>query len=453
MSISFRQIRKNSTAQGRFKDLVQDYQRFVAEQATVDNPDFKVKLRTMYSKLVYQDPFTTHKTKPVSTVFYMTNEPDAKDCVGMWNLDHNGRFSVDASGSGYIGRWIENPEVKEGIDNGFGTSLYANFDGEMGVVYIDNFTKLRLSFAPFFTIVCRIYPTSISATDGAGGTKYRTIMHKADTTDSSHSSIGLIDSGSVGNGYTLAVTPDGKVRFTLLVSGVKYTVETLDNVIIPNDPPVPYDISVTCDQMNKRTIPAEQVLDPGDTPGSGDDDEPPNTPPLIAPRMEISVDNNFYSLYTTAHLPFADDGIFRRLRFGTAYPFHRTSPNFLWFKWKGGIQQVRMYTRVLTLDEIRNISINKFTITEMPLGSPALAGSVYVLPEDEGDFETSDFESDSFETGFGTLMGFSGYDSIGYDEEGFDTQPTTNQSVIQDGGFDPRGFSETGFDTIPESQS
>lgn len=453
MSISFRQIRKNSTAQGRFKDLVQDYQRFVAEQATVDNPDFKVKLRTMYSKLVYKDPFVTHKTKPVTTVFYMTNEPDAKHCIGIWNLDHNGRFCVDASGRGNFGRWLHNPQIKEGIDNGFGTSLYAHFDGETGVVYIDNFSKLQLSLAPFFSIVARIYPIDISATDGVGGTKYRTILHKPDTTDNTGAKAGQIDSGSVGNGYHLAVTPDGKVRFTLQVSGIKYTVETLANVIVPSDPPFPYDISVTVDQINKRMIPAESVLDPGNIPGAPDDAEAPSSPPLIAPKMEISVNNNFYALYTTNHLPFVDDGSLRRLRFGAAYSYLKTSPQYLWFKWKGGIQQVKFYNgTVLSLAQIRNIAINKFSITEMPLGSPALAGSVFLLSE-FGSFEADAYEFDAYELGAGDPLGFPGMDPIGYDNIGYDTLLVTDQSTVQGGGFNPRGLSPTGFDTLPQSQS
>ena len=459
MSTSFRQIRKNSTAQGRFKDLVRDYQRFLAEQVTVDNPDFKVKLRTMYSKLVYKDPFITHKTKPLTTTFYLTIEPDAQYCVGMWSLDHNGHFAVDASGKGHYGRWLHNPEVKEGIDNGFGTSLYANFDGITNIVYINDFSKLRLSEANYFTITARIYPTDITPSDGVGGTAYRTILHKADTTNLTNSQQGLIDTGSVGNGYHLAVTADGKVRFTLQVAGVKYTVETLANVVIAQDPPLPYEITVTCDQVNKRTIPAEQVLDPGDVPGSGDDEEPPNAPPLIAPRMEISVNNNFYALYTTGHLKFVDDGTLRRLRIGSAYSYPSTHARYLWFKWKGGIQQVRMYNgKVLTLNEIRNLSINKFTIAETPFGSPALAGSTFMLDPNSipGGFDNEAFESDAFETSDVDqtgLQGFGGFDPIGFDEDGYDTLPVNDQSVIQGGGFNPRGMSAAGFDTLPQSQS
>ncbi len=76
MSTSFRQFRKSSTAQGRFKDLVADYQRFVAEQVTVDNPDFRVKARVMHSKLIYHDPFLTSTVKGINTAFYMPFEPD-----------------------------------------------------------------------------------------------------------------------------------------------------------------------------------------------------------------------------------------------------------------------------------------------------------------------------------------------------------------------------------------
>ena len=458
MSTSFREIRRNSTAQGRFKALVQDYQRFQAEQVTVDNPDFKVKLRTMYSKLVYKDPFITHKIKPLSTVFYMPYEPDANFCVGMWSLDHNGRFCVDASGKGNYGRWLHNPNVKEGIDNGFGTSLYADFDGESTIVYVDNFEKLRLSLASKFSITVRIYPTDISASDGTGGTAYRTIMHKADTTALNGTHNGLVDSGSVGYGYHLAVTSDGKVRFTLQVAGIKYSVETLSNAITPHDPPFAHDITVTCDQINKRTIPAEQILDPGDIIGAGDDEEPPNQPPLIAPRMEISVNSIFYALYTTDHLKFVDDGNLRRLRFGGTFSHPITHPRYLWFKWKGGIQQIRIYNGlILTLANIRNLLNNTMTITEIPFGSSALAGSTFILDTDilPGGFDASAFESDAYEitTSDTGLQGFGGFDPVGYDPDGYDTLAVTDQGVIQGGGFDPRGMSSVGFDTLPQSQS
>lgn len=457
MSTSFRQIRKNSTAQGRFKDLVRDFQRFQAGQVTVDNPDFKVKLRTMYSKLVYKDPFFGHKSKPVSTVFYMPFEPDTKFCVGMWNLNHNGRFSVDSSGLGNYGRWTENPTIKEGIDDGFGTSLYADFDGFNSIVYIDNFPSLRLSFVPQFSITARIYPTDLTAGDGAGGTMYRTILHKADTTQINGSNSGFVDSGSVGNGYHLAVTPDGRVRFTLLNAGVKYTVQTLPNTIIEADPPFSYDITVTVNQTDKVLVPVDPVTDPGEIPGSGDDEEPPTQSPTLMPRMQITVNNQFFALYTNTHLHFVDDGSFRRLRIGTAFTYSLASGKKGWFKFKGGIQQVRLYSgKEINFSEIMNIHGNKITITEMPPGSPALAGSVLVVDPslslgfdieayDEGGFEASDTEINQ--------MGFPGMDPLGYDDDGFDTLLVTEQGDTQQGGFNTRGFSPTGYHTLPFSQS
>ena len=295
MSTSFRQIRKNSTAQGRFKDLVRDFQRFQAQQNVVDNVDFKVKLRTAYSKLVYTDPFIQHKTKPITTAFYMPFEPDGRFLVGMWNMNHNGRYSIDASGKGHVGTWISNVTIKEGIDDGFGTSLYCHFDGAETYMIVGDFPAMRLSLTPQFSITCRIYPEDISASDGVGGTRYRTILHKPDTPAANDTQYGLIDTGSVGNGYALAVTPDGKVRFTLTASGLKYTVETLANVIVESDPPFAYNIAVTVDTINKRTIPSQDILDPGNVIGAGDEQEPDYTPALVAPRMEISVDNQFYA--------------------------------------------------------------------------------------------------------------------------------------------------------------
>src|SRR5512134_933083 len=427
MSISFRQIRKLSNAQGRFKELVADYQRFLAEQVTVDNPDFKVKLRTMYSKLVYQDPHVVHKTKSLTTVFYMPFEPDAKDCIAMLNLNHNGRFCMDSSGKGHHGKWTANPQVHEGIDEGFGTSLYAEVDGTSTVVYIENFAKLQLSSAPYFSITARIYPIEITATDPPANDHFRTILSKADTTDFSGLHMGMIDNGTVGNGYAMAVTPDGRVRFTLQVSGIKYTVQTLANVIVPFDPPFPYDITVTCDQLNKRTIPASEVQPPG--PNDPPETEPPLTEPLIAPRMEISVDNNFYALYTTAHLPFVDDGPWRRLRIGSAYSYANTHERYLHFKWHGGIQTMRIYNgRILTYPEIQNLHTNKLTITEMPIGAPALVGSMLIIDPssfagfDMGGFDEAGFEASDVEM---SLMGFPGMDSNGFDPEGFDTLTLT----------------------------
>ena len=459
LSTSFRQIRKNSNAQGRFKDLVRDFQRFQAEQNTVDNPDFKVKLRTAYSKLVYTDPFIQHKTKPVTTAFYMPFEPDYHFLAGMWNMNHNGRYSIDASGKGHHGTWISNVTIKEGIDDGFGTSLYCHFDGAETYLIIGDFPAMRLSFAPQFSITCRIYPEDITASDGSGGVRFRTILHKPDTSASGDTQLGQINTGSVGNGYALAVTPDGKVRFTLAVSGIKYTVETLANVIVPAIPhPTPYNIVVTCDQVNKRTIPPQQIIDPGNTPGAGDEEEPPPTQPLVAPRMEISVNNNFYALYSIGHLPMIDGGSAKRLHVGTAFPYSKTDmTKFPWFKWKGGIQQLRFYQPyVLSFPQIANLHNNKITTTEMPIGSPALAGSVLITDPsiiagfDSAGFDEQGFESSDEEAG---IAGFPGMDPIGFDENGFDTLFLTDQGAIQGGGFDPRGFSSQGFDTIPFSQS
>lgn len=453
MSLSFRQIRKSSTAQGRFKDLVRDYQRFQANQVNVDNPDFKVKLRTMYSKLVYRDPFVTYKLKPLSTVFYMPFEPDGINLVGMWNLNHNGRFSVDSSGMGNFGRWTENPKMKEGIDDGFGTSLYADFDGFNSIVYINDFPSLRISFVSRFSITARIYPTDITS---PSGTNYRTILHKADTTLSNGSHSSFIDSGSVGNGYHLAVTPDGRIRFTLQRGGAKYTVQTLPNIIVASDPPSPYDITVTFDNDDKVTVPVDPVTDPGEVPGAGDDEEPPTQSPTLMPRMQITVNNQFFMLYTNTHLHFVDDGSLRRLRIGTAFTYTTVSGKKSWFKFKGGIQQVRIYSNmVLNFDQIMNLHNNRLTITEMLIGSPALAGSVLVLdPSLNLGFDTGGYDNPGYEVGSFDIepLGFPGYDPLGFDI-GFDTLLITDQGDVQQGGFNTRGYSPTGFNTLPFSQS
>lgn len=458
MSTSFRQIRKNSTAQGRFKDLVRDFQRFQAQQNVVDNPDFKVKLRTTYSKLIYTDPFVHHKTKPITTAFYLTFEPDAKFLVAMWNMNHNGRYSIDASGKGHHGAWISNIPLEEGIDDGFGTSLFADFSHPENYMLVGDFPAIRLSLVPQFTITCRIYPEDINPSDGSGGIRYRTILHKADTSAANNTQLGLVDTGSVGDGFALALTPDGKVRFTLVALGLKYTVETLPNVIVAQDPPFVYDIAVTCDQVNKRTIPQQNILDPGNVIGAGDDQEPDYTPSLVAPRMEIAVDNQFYALYTTEHLHMIDGGTFKRMHVGTAYGYPKTDTlRFPWYKFRGGITQLRFYQPyILTFPQIANLHNNKITVAEMPLGSPALAGSVLITdPNIIAGYDTAGFDEEGYEAidvDVG-LQGFPGMDPIGYDETGFDTLFLTEQGTLQGGGFDPRGFSEQGFDTIPFSQS
>lgn len=457
MSTSFRQIRKNSTAQGRFKDLVRDFQRFQAQQNPVDNPDFKVKLRTAFSKLIYTDPFVHHKTKPVTTAFYLTFEPDAHFLVGMWNMNHNGRYSIDSSGKGHIGTWISNIPLEEGIDDGFGTSLFADFSDPENYMIVGDFPAIRLSMAPQFSITCRIYPEDISATDTTGQ-HYRTILHKPDTSAPNNTQLGQIDTGSVGNGFALAITPDGKVRFTLTAQGLKYTVETLANVIVPSDPPFVYDIAVTCDQVNKRTIPQQNILDPGNVIGADDDQEPDYTPSLVAPRMEIAVNNNFYALYTTDHLPMIDGGTFKHMHVATAYGYPASDTvRFPWFKFRGGITQLRFYQPyILTFPQIANLHLNKITTAEMPLGSPALAGSVLITdPSIIAGFDTAGFDEFGYEAADqdAAIAGFPGMDPLGYDETGFDTLFLTDQGSFQDGGFDPRGFSDQGFDTIPFSQS
>jgi hypothetical protein len=201
------------------------------------------------------------------------------------------------------------------------------------------------------------------------------------------------------------------------------------------------------------------MADPGDVPEADPDAEPFITPPLVSPRMEISVNNRFFQLCTTSHLSFVDDPV-RRLRIGTTHNFATTHPTAgLWWKWKGGIQQIRFYRDyLLTFPEIQNLHDNKMTIREMPFGSPALAGMMLAFEELSqllGGFDDDAYEIDAYEIGLNdfALFGFQGFDSIGYDPEGFDTLFITNQGTIQNGGYDPRGFSEQGYHVLPTSQS
>lgn len=415
----------------------------------------------MHSKLIYHDPFLASKVKGTQTAFYMTLEPDFDRLVGMWDLDHNGRFCEDGSGWGHHGRFLNNPPLKVGIDRGFGTTTYVDFDGRHFYAYVDNFSTLRLSTANQFSITCTIYPRDISETDGPGGTKFRTIIHKPDTSWPDNTKAGQIDTGTVGNGYHLAVTPAGKVRFTLAKDGVKYTAETLPGIIVAADPPFPYDITVTVNQLDKKTIPVELLADPGDVPGADPEEDAPFEPPIIAPRMEISVNNRFFQLYSTQHLPFIED-FFRKLRIGAVYNFANISSNpqqAFWFKFKGGIQQLRIFRNyILTFSQLDNLFSNKLSVVDAPFGSPALAGSILVFADSSqilGAFDDIAYDPDGFELAFNDFFvnGFPGMDALGYDALGFDVLFLTQQGTVQDGGYDPRGFSNQGFHSLPTSQS
>ena len=163
-------------------------------------------------------------------------------------------------------------------------------------------------------------------------------------------------------------------------------------------------------------------------------------------------------LYTTDHLPMIDGGTRKHLHVGTAFGYPKSDvTKFPWFKWKGGITQLRFYQPyILTFPQIANLHNNKITTTEMPIGSPALAGSVPVTdPGIIAGFDSAAFDEEGYDA-VGTdvaISGFPGMDPIGYDEIGYDSLFLTQQGLIQGGGFDPRGLSEQGFDTIPFSQS
>jgi hypothetical protein len=455
MSVTTRQIRKNSNAQSRFHGLVSDIKRAQAEQVKIDNTDFRVRNRVMYSKLLYHDPHVFHKNKPSNQPFYMTFEPDLKYLVGMWDLDHTGRFSMDGSCHANHGKFLNNTTLGEGIDLGFGTSQYVDFDGRECYVYVDDKPELRLSQADQFSISFRLYPRDIEASDGPGGNKFRMILHKPDTSTSPG---GTIDSG-VADGYACAVTPDGKIRFTVKLKGISYSAETLAGVIVPNTPPTAYSVIITVNMVNTKPVPLV-TFPPPDTPGGNVESESPLTPPLIAPRIEINVNNEYFQIYTTEHLHFIADPN-RRLRFGAVWNYNLNDPGInQWFKFKGGIQQMRMYRNlVLTFPNQQALFINKLATNEMPFGSPALAGQTLVFQEPgiggTGGYDEIAFEFDAYETGGSDffIYGFPGFDPLGFDIGGYDTLFITEQGTIQLGGFDPRGFSFQGFSTIPQSQS
>jgi hypothetical protein len=245
----FSQMRRRSHAQNRITQLVREFQRFTAGQIKIENPDFRTLNRTASSRMKYHDPFVFSKRKSVYPTFMMPFEPDFNHTALMLRMDHLGRYSKDSSGFGHHASIFGNQELKQGVDTGFGPSLYQNFDGASTYLQVkDKYNLLNSSiYTTGFSLACRIYPEDLTFTSG-DDTKPRIILSKHDDAR------GLY-------GYVLGVWPDGSLQYTFTRGGQPFSVATPPNTIkldtsteLPDQdltqeitqpaPPIPHDITL-----------------------------------------------------------------------------------------------------------------------------------------------------------------------------------------------------------------
>jgi hypothetical protein len=233
MSLGVGQIRKNATVQSRFRKLVDAVARGQAVQLQVDTLDFQGWQRMSSDRLKMQDPFFYGKEKTVRLRFFTPKEPDLQFMVLALKLDHVGRFIEDWSGFGQDGVVHGQPKLKLGIDTGFGGSVYCDFNGTTDWVDVPDSLKLRSTAADSgFSLSFRLYPRDIS---DPGVNKFRKIICKND-------SKAILP---VTDGYSCSVLPDGRIRFTCMVDGVNYSVQSAPGVIVPNaTAPVAHEIAL-----------------------------------------------------------------------------------------------------------------------------------------------------------------------------------------------------------------
>lgn len=334
----FSTIRRRSQAGTRITSLVRAFQNYVSTQFQLDKPDFKAVNRPVLSRLKYHDKHIFTASRNMNLLYYSPLEPDGDIVVGLWKLDHNGRYAADASGFANHMTIIGNPRLKKGIDiAGLGGSLYMVFD-DNNRCYIADKPKLNsTSYRNGFSLTARIYPFDISDSDvSAGGLRYRHIVSKHDDTTGD-------------NGYAMAVTPDGHVVFTIWRNGTGLSVTTAAGVIVVNtttDPITSYDLAVTV-SMDGRGIPT---------------------------AAKLYVNNVGYTTITTSHLPLMEGDTLKALRVGALFPYNDDIQK-PWYKWKGGIQDFRIYReKVLSDTEVSNYYTNKITIRNIAYGQAALAG-------------------------------------------------------------------------------
>lgn len=228
MSLGIGQQRKRSTVQSRFRSLVDQIARDRAAQIQIETLDYQGWQRMSSDRLKYNDAFLYGKTKNVRTKFFLPKEPDFNFLTCWLKLDHIGRFIEDASGfntNGYVKGY---PKLKSGIDMGFGGSVYCDFNGTTDFVDVPDSPKIRPSAAlSGFTISFRLYPKDIS---DPGSNRYRKVACKRD---------------DASNAFSISVLPDGRLRFTVMVNGLRYSVQSNAGTIIANPlAPVAHDCNV-----------------------------------------------------------------------------------------------------------------------------------------------------------------------------------------------------------------
>ena len=228
MSLGVGQQRRRSTVQSRWRSIVDQIARDRAAQIQIETLDFQGWQRMSSDRLKYNDAFLYGKTKGVRTKFFLPKEPDFQFLTCWLKLDHIGRFIEDASGFNTNGIVKGYPKLRQGIDTGTGGSVYLWFNGTTDFIDVPDSPKIRTSAAlSGFSISFRLYPESI---EDPGDEKFRKVCCKRD---------------DANNAYSISVLPDGRLRFTVMVNGVRYSVHTDDGVIVPDETdPVNHDCSV-----------------------------------------------------------------------------------------------------------------------------------------------------------------------------------------------------------------
>lgn len=440
-SIGFRQIGKQSSLASTIRSLAAEYQKFAARQITIDTTDFRTIHRSTQSLLKYNEMnIQSHKTL-VTKMFYAPYEPDFRYVVLMLKLDQMGRYSPDSSGFGNRGKiagsaYMPQKMMDDGIDLGFGeNSQYLHFDGMYTFVFVEDAPKLRakqLNTSMCFTFRLYMMAHSWTPSDPDDDDKPRYIFAKS---DDDHQQFG----------YACAMYPTGKLKFTWSAYGVRYTVETADNVITVKNPgysdqgytPTGFDVEAlsTLGSDEDMALAVFQIAIICNVSQGYDSNGYDPNGFITGPDngIQIAVDSAFltqsatpiityYSTPSINHLDLfvgnqedlADDvddpnanlkvpnyHENYRLRIGAAYPF--TGDQQGWYKWHGGIQDFRIYRdRLLTNEDLQYYFANKLSISGYPFGQIAYAGYTMILPTQVGTagYSVTGFDSTGYDTGF-----------------------------------------------------
>jgi hypothetical protein len=305
MSLGIGQQRKRSTVQSRFRSLVDEIARDRAAQVQVETLDFQGWQRMSSDRLKYNDAFLYGKTKDVRTKFFLPKEPDFQYLTCWLKLDHIGRFIEDASGfntNGYVKGY---PKLRPGIDLGFGGSVYCDFNGTTDFVDVPDSPKIRPSAAlSGLSMSFRLYPKDISD-PGAGTGKYRKVVCKRD---------------DASNALSISVLPDGRLRFTMMVNGIRYSVHTDAGIIVPNlSAPINYDCAVIFQRPTpllntKLTFPSSNITVTGEV---GE--------PYLKANMNDANPNTHWAYVPLPQWVIIDLGALKRIS-RVAIHWHRSSP-------------------------------------------------------------------------------------------------------------------------------